>query len=355
MSKLTSSVSSSSAPRSAVAASNAGKVAEMKKSLSQLKNYFTYQRLSLLFTKNKIVCKQLLDGSNFIGSQVHSFSGNSEQPFDAEQDAASAQRVHELAHLLDQRLELLKDMLSTPGVSGHDLLKMQLSTEEFICRTLRACYIAECYAVSRKWAEAVALVDHAEGLASTAEDKYKDFSSAVESTDAVTEEHASFLAAKSEFEGTVQSLESIVAGTRARQVAVHALLSSASTGDAAEEVAADHDLDGDSRQWSILERPMRWVEPVSQVDIIKNSKKSATAGNAKQTIIVDEIPSGFNAIPCKPVFFDIASNYIDFPDLDHRAGLVSKRKARGDTGDAAENANAGSGGIVKNLFGWFSG
>jgi signal recognition particle subunit SRP68 len=333
-------------------ASNAGKVAEMKGSLSLLKNYFTYMRLFLLFMKNKNVCTLLLAGASFVGMEVHSFSGRTGQPFNAEHEAASAQRVHELAHLLDQRLELVKGMLSVPGVAVHDLLKMQLSTEEYVCRTVRACYMAECYVVSRRWAEAVALVDHAEGLASTAEEKYKDFCSAVESTDAgETEEFSTFLAAKAEYSVTVEGLEQLVGGTRARHVAMHALLSSAPAAGSAEEEegeeGGDNDMDVD-RHWSILDRPLQWVEPVSQID-----KKNKKAG-AKQTLIIDEIPSGFNAIPCKPVFFDIASNYIDFPDLDHRAGLGVKRKARGGTADAAEAEAGASSGIVSNLFGWFS-
>lgn len=58
-------------------------------------------------------------------------------------------------------------MLSALGIEGYDLLKLQLSAEEYICRTLRVCFIAECYAVDRMWAEATALVDHAEELSVT--------------------------------------------------------------------------------------------------------------------------------------------------------------------------------------------
>ena len=158
----------------------------------------------------------------------------------------------------------------------------------------------------------------------------------------------------------------MVSGTRARHVAIYALLSSMPITDDAtkenneeeEETGGDNnDMDAD-RRWSILDRPMQWVEPVSEIENLKKSKKTTSVNSLKQTLIVDEIPSGFNAIPCKPVFFDIASNYIDFPDLDYRAGLAKKRKARGDTVDeTVEDGAAGSTGIVgvaQNLFGWFS-
>ena len=49
-------------------------------------------------------------------------------------------------------------------MEGYDFLKLQLGTEEAICRTCRSCYIAECYAADNNWAEAVSLADLAETL-----------------------------------------------------------------------------------------------------------------------------------------------------------------------------------------------
>ena len=358
VSKLTSSLNSSngSGPRIAVS-SSAGKVGEMKESLSLLKNYFSYQRLFLMLAKNNTVCGELMRDSGFVGLQLHSFSGKSTQPFNSKQDIASAQRVHELAHLFDQRLGLIKDLLLIPGVSAYDLLKIQFGTEEFVCRTLRACYFAECYVVSRKWNEAVALIDHADGLAVTAQEKYTDFCSALDSTNpSEVDQFALFTAAKESMSTAVDGLEELVSSTRARHIATFALISTLPDTSASEEIqVAENDMDND-KKWSIMSRPLQWVEPVNQNEMRKN-KATLSTGTPKQTLIVDEIPSGFNAIPCKPVFFDIAGNYIDFPDIDHRAGIVKKRRARGDTADAAEEEESSGGivGVAKNVFGWFSG
>lgn len=335
---------------------NSGKVGEMKSSLTQLKNFLNFQRLNLLLSKNKGVCQQLLDDpSCFTGLEMHSFSGNAEIPFNANLEAASAQRVHELAHLFDQRLDLLRDMQTIQGIKDHDLLKMELSTEEFVCRTLRACYIADCYVIERKWAESSALSDHAERLASTAEEKYANFKLAVESTEAIqADDMSSFLTAKNRLCVIIDSLQRIVSGTRGRHAALYALISALPNGDKDDDdsVVDIEDAAADDRRWSILSRPLQWNEPVTKTGLKKNKKGSVE----EKTIVVDEIPSGFNAIPCKPVFFDIASNYIVFPDIDHRAGIVKKKNPRGDTADAADTASATTaGGIVKNLFGWFSG
>lgn len=153
----------------------------------------------------------------------------------------------------------------------------------------------------------------------------------------------------------VEGLDQAASGARARHTALSALLSSlpSDNTDSDNEEDVGGDMGEEERQWSILSRPLRWVEPVSAVETRRGKKTPLEAGNKLSTIVVDEIPPGFNAVPCKPVFFDIASNYIDFPDLDHRAGLTKKRRPRGDTADGADTQT--SGGIVQNLFGWFSG
>jgi hypothetical protein len=59
--------------------------------------------------------------------------------------------------------------LNSPGIDSYDLYKLLLSTEEAIYRTSRSCYISECYAVDKKWSEAVSLSDLAEALAAAGE------------------------------------------------------------------------------------------------------------------------------------------------------------------------------------------
>ena len=53
---------------------------------------------------------------------------------------------------------------------------------------------------------------------------------------------------------------------------------------------------------------------------------------------VVNFPPDFSPIPCKPLFFDIALNHVEFPSLDHK--LVS--------GGAA----GGAGGLSCWLWGW---
>lgn len=178
----------------------------------------------------------------------------------------------------------------------------------------------------------------------------------MDSTDSSENDSTAFVEAAAGLATEVESLEQVASGARARHTALSALLSSLpsdNTDSDNEEEEVGGDMGDADRQWSILSRPLRWIEPVSTTDTRRGKKTPVEVGGGSKTIVVDEIPSGFNAVPCKPVFFDIASNYIDFPDLDHRAGLAKKRRPRGDTADGADTQT--SGGIVQNLFGWFSG
>ncbi|KAG5310565.1 SRP68 protein, partial [Acromyrmex insinuator] len=55
---------------------------------------------------------------------------------------------------------------------------------------------------------------------------------------------------------------------------------------------------------------------------------------------VYKLPPPMRSIPCKPLFFDLAFNMVEFPDLSHKMG------------DQAKRGQAGLTGFVKGLWGW---
>ncbi|EZA61738.1 hypothetical protein DMN91_004411 [Ooceraea biroi] len=55
---------------------------------------------------------------------------------------------------------------------------------------------------------------------------------------------------------------------------------------------------------------------------------------------VYKLPPPMHSIPCKPLFFDLAFNMVEFPDLSHKMG------------DQAKRGQAGLTGFVKGLWGW---
>ncbi|XP_037293613.1 signal recognition particle subunit SRP68 isoform X2 [Manduca sexta] len=54
-----------------------------------------------------------------------------------------------------------------------------------------------------------------------------------------------------------------------------------------------------------------------------------------------KIPPPMEAIPCKPLFFDLACNFVEFPNLDDKTGAADNKKQ-----------GAGITGLVKGFLGW---
>ena len=60
------------------------------------------------------------------------------------------------------------------------------------------------------------------------------------------------------------------------------------------------------------------------------------AGRDGTSFKLADVPPGFQPIQCKPLLFDVAHNYLEFPNFDEKAGLIQEKKGGG-------------------LFGWFRG
>lgn len=56
-----------------------------------------------------------------------------------------------------------------------------------------------------------------------------------------------------------------------------------------------------------------------------------------------KLPPPMEPIPCKPLFFDLACNFVEFPSLDDKTGVADNKKAAGLTG------------LVKGFLGWGKG
>lgn len=75
---------------------------------------------------------------------------------------------------------------------------------------------------------------------------------------------------------------------------------------------------------------------VERLDEYKEDQALAT----KQPNVI-KVPPEMQPIPCKPLFFDLALNLVEFPSLDDKMDAVGKK------------ANpAGITGFVKGLWGW---
>lgn len=235
------------------------------------------------------------------------------------------------------------------GVETFDLLKLQFQASEAFSRCYRACFIGESYSYEDKWAEAFALTQHAEGLVMSARDVMDNFSEAVNSSGG-SEQISSFTAALAAFESGFGLLTATVRGSRYRVVASAAQRSIVETSEGFDAIVSNSEH---QTSRSLLRYPLRWNDIVD----VAVKKKGKGAAGSKKTVHVADLPPVFEPIPAKPVFFDIAFNYIDYPNIDERAGVKAVKKATHAAEDASTE-DAGVGGIVgvaQNIFGWLRG
>lgn len=65
------------------------------------------------------------------------------------------------------------------------------------------------------------------------------------------------------------------------------------------------------------------------------------------------LPPAMSAVPCKPLFFDLALNHVTFPSVDHKLPVI-ERPEGAQQKDTAAGQPAGLTGLVKGLWGWGS-
>jgi hypothetical protein len=103
----------------------------------------------------------------------------------------------------------------------------------------------------------------------------------------------------------------------------------------------------------------------------KLSNTPSAALSVTPTLVVQPIPPLFEAIPCKPIVYDIASNYLDSlvnDAIDTRCGVkrpVRVGPGQGERGGGAGGVNGSPGGsgveggglvgTATSWFGWWSG
>lgn len=195
-------------------------------------------------------------------------------------------------------------------MADDDVLALKYSVEEVVCRTKRAYSMSECYVLDKRWDEANTLLSLADALLNKVYNRVDDYKSIAEGDASVDE-----------LQHRIDALETCISGAKMRLPAAHFLASDASS--SFEETSAVFQ--------SLLQNKNKWIDA---------PEKSSPYG----PITVQSIPPAFTPIPCKPVFFDVALNYMEFPDLD-------------DTSKKSPAASpAGLVGAAQNFFGsWFGG
>ncbi|ETN57993.1 signal recognition particle 68 kda protein [Anopheles darlingi] len=261
--------------------------------------YMSYTRLKLTLERNLFLvaqAKQTLDDPNVAGK--------------ATAPAASAvgkkSKPQDLSRLYEIILQNVTEMQQLSGMENDAGYQAEMETLSLSFRAFRCYYIALTLVAMKRWREAVALYERSRKYAA----------------DAIAAK-----ASSSDF-NLQPELQQLVATIEGCKFSAHAYSV----------------LEDDGTEDSVLYgKSLKTSKPL--YERLSHYKEDATL-NSRNPNVFKLVPE-MEPIPAKPLFFDLALNFVEFPSLDDKID----QKAAGGKGGAA----AGMTGFVKGLFSWGGG
>ncbi|XP_065186896.1 signal recognition particle subunit SRP68-like [Sycon ciliatum] len=249
--------------------------------LQQLLAYLSFTRLTKTAERNLLMAQhmsqQFAFGPQLTGRESSAKAAAASAAV-ASAPPSKAVKPEEVVRVYDLVLQNVSDMLDLGGVDEDEQLTRELSALRLCFRSFRCFFSAEAYAATRRWKEALALYDRTSLLISDAESQLSQCSLTV-----LKEEAAA-----------AGRLSGIVRGRLCAAQASYIL----------DVEAVTEKMGG----LDVADKPL-----LDRLDSIA-ADKGLTTGQPN----IIAFPPDFEAIACKPLFFDLALNHIDYPDLDDR-------------------------------------
>jgi signal recognition particle subunit SRP68 len=267
------------------------KVEAQKQELVQLEAYVTHHKTTQLVGRNMMMVADLtkkLEKQQAAGNAGNAATGR--RPL----------RPDDLVHMYETLLNNLEELSELPGAEEDEAQMEKWELQKGVYRAMRVFYIAETYAGLSKWAEAMLLYDRAAELAEQDDDP------------------------------ALQELANKVTAGKNR---VHGR-------GFLEQTAAPKAADAEKEEESTTSSPRKSkaTKPLSKT--LKERLSTYDAGDPGEQHKLVDFPPAFKPVPCKPLLFDSASNFLQFPNLSAKAGVKKK----------GEKDAAGGG-----IFGWLGG
>uniref|UniRef100_A0A2M3ZHL6 Signal recognition particle subunit SRP68 n=1 Tax=Anopheles braziliensis TaxID=58242 RepID=A0A2M3ZHL6_9DIPT len=261
--------------------------------------YMSYTRLKLTLERNLFLvaqAKQTLDDPNV--------AGKSSAPATAAVGKKS--KPQDLSRLYEIILQNVTEMQQLAGMESDAGYQAEMETLSLSFRAFRCYYIALTLVAMKRWREAVAMYERSRKYAADA------------------------IAAKascSDF-NLQPELQQLVATIEGCKFSAHAYSV----------------LEDDGTEDSVLYgKSLKTSKPL--YERLSHYKEDATL-NSRNPNVFKLVPE-MEPIPAKPLFFDLALNFVEFPSLDDK---IDQKAAGGKAGAAA-----GMTGFVKGLFSWGGG
>eukprot|EP00968_Pinguiococcus_pyrenoidosus_P003514 scaffold228_cov312-Pinguiococcus_pyrenoidosus.AAC.32 len=228
----------------------------------------------------------------------------------AAQEDESSGTVEDLVHMYQIMQTLSRDMEELPTVKDHDELLNRSQATQAILRCYRCFYLAESYLKLGKARDAHRLFDHAQNLTGDAIEAGRAAADAVRDAGEEGAEASSKI-----WESTVTGMvrmEQKCVGAKARILAIAFL-------NKQREQQLQEDSDGAG---ALPTMP-------GERDLLERLDDFDDGGGEETGWQLQSVPPKLRALPGKPIFLDIAGQFLDFPNLDEKAGVVSDSQKAG--------------------------
>ncbi|XP_046550007.1 signal recognition particle subunit SRP68-like [Haliotis rubra] len=241
-----------------------------------LHSYLTYLRLTKTVERNLLLIDNL---QNYLPGKVA-------------EEGRKITKPQDLVRLYDIIIQNLNDIPNLHGLEESPSLFEEITTRVTSFKAFRSFYIAQSYSAAKKWTEAIALYQRTISNADKALSGYKK------------------LKPQGMFKGEVAKLNELVKDVNGLMYSCHAS-SILKTDDTTDSLGVLPSSD---------KRPLKDRLDTFAEDRSLTSKKPN----------ITSFPPDFKPIPCRPLFFDLALNHLEFPSLEEK--MEQKKAAGGITG-----------------------
>lgn len=242
-----------------------------------LYSYLAYIRLKITIERNLLLIESL---RKFLPDQQV-------------EEGRKITKPQDLVRLYDIIIQNLGEIPNLHGVEEDPTINEEISIRVRGYKAFRLFYIARAYASAKKWTEAIALYHRVLDYAKTASHGFQKFKSK-----------------DTQYKMEAERLSDLSGEVNGMMFSCHAnsILDSTPTGN---QTAVINTV---SSRVPLEDRFDEYVEDKSLT-----SKKPYVAA----------FPPDFHPIPCRPLFFDLALNHINFPSLDDKLEQAQKKAAGG--------------------------
>ncbi|CAL1543670.1 unnamed protein product [Lymnaea stagnalis] len=243
-----------------------------------LHSYLMYIRLTTTIDRNLLMVENLKQNL----------------PENNPEEGRKITKPQDLVRLYDIIIQNLNEIPNLHGIQDDATIASEIETSVLGYKAFRSFYIGRSYASAKKWKETVALYQRALDNCKKALEGLKHHPSSPKLKEDIS---------------ALQDLQQHISG-QMYSCQAYSILDSSTSGE---------------QQFSVPVNDKRPLEDRLDEYI---TEKSLTTKKA----ILTRFPPEFEPIPCRPLFFDLALNHIEFPSLDDKLEQQKKAVAGGLTG-----------------------